>query len=525
MVSRQVEPLRNHSGFVLARDKIVATTLLLIIGCAPQFGPVPRPAAVPLFVRVDSPFRAPLRRTKMMLHGASRYSLAFALLALPAVASAQAFGLNEIGSCALARGFAVTGAVCDDASTIYWNPGAMPSKNGFSFYGGAAIIKLNGAFTRDTSFRRYEANAPAAAVPHVFLNYRSGKAAYGIGVYVPYGLTSQWGDDFPGRFSAKKASLQTIYVQPNFSYQVTDNWSIGGGPVIGRSSVELVQGIDLSSTPTSAGGPTFGNLGIPKYTEFARATLKGSATAYGFNVGVHGNVTPNWQVGIRGLSQVSFAYDDADATFAPVITGLTLAANNPLGAPAGAPVDALLAAQFTTGALVAQKVKTNIQHPAQVQVGVGYTGFANTTLSVDYDYVGWKSFRQLPVNFQGPAPSKVLVENYNNTSSIRFGAEQRYAGGAALRAGFAAAASAAPPETVTPLLPEMDRALGMIGGALPLTGGLSLDATYSHIFTNGSRGRIDERSATSTTAQALALSSGAYTLSANIVSLSLKFGF
>ncbi len=462
----------------------------------------------------------------MTLHGASRYSLALALLAMPAAASAQAFGLNEIGSCALARGFAVTGAVCDDASTIYWNPGAMPSKNGFAFYGGAAIIKLDGSFTRDTSFRRYEAQAPTATVPHVFATYRSGKAALGLGVYVPYGLTSEWGDDFPGRFSAKRASLQTIYIQPNLSYQVTDNWSIGGGPVIGHSSVELVQGVDLSAIPTSTGGPTFGQLGIPKYTEFARASLKGSAMAYGFNVGLHGRINKDWQMGIRALSQLSFAYDDADATFTAVPTGLVLAAGNPEGAPAGTPVDAIVASQFTSGALVNQKVKTNIQHPAQLQVGVGYTGFANTTLSLDYDYVGWKSFRQLPIDFQGATtPDKVLQEDYNNTSSIRMGAEHRYLSGAALRAGFAAAASAAPPETVTPLLPEMDRALGMIGGGLPLAGGFSLDATYSHIFTNGSRGRIDERAPGSTTAQALALTSGAYTLSANIASFSLKFAF
>ncbi len=461
----------------------------------------------------------------MTLQSASRYSLALALLAMPAAASAQAFGLNEIGSCALARGFAVTGAVCDDASTIYWNPAAMPSKNGFSFYGGAAIIKLNGSFTRDTSFRRYEAQAPTATVPHIFANYRTGKMALGLGVYVPYGLTSEWGDDFPGRFSARRASLQTVYVQPNLSYQLTDNWSIGGGPVIGHSSVELVQGIDLSGLPTSASGPTFGQLGIPKYTEFARVSLKGSSMAYGFNVGVHGRFNKDWQMGIRALSQVSFAYNDADAVFTPVLTNLSLAAGNPFGVPAGTPVDALVASQFTTGALVNQKVNTNIQHPAQIQVGLGYTGMANTTLSVDYAYVGWKSFRQLPVTFQGPAPSKVLQEDYNNTSSIRLGAEHRYLSGAALRAGFAAAASAAPPVTVTPLLPEMDRALGMIGGALPLAGGFALDATYSHIFTNGSRGRIDERAAGSTTAQALALSSGAYTLSANIASFSLKYAF
>ena len=43
----------------------------------------------------------------MTFHRASRYTLALALLALPAVAGAQAFGLNEIGACALSRGFAV----------------------------------------------------------------------------------------------------------------------------------------------------------------------------------------------------------------------------------------------------------------------------------------------------------------------------------------------------------------------------------------------------------------------------------
>jgi len=461
----------------------------------------------------------------MTLHRALRYTIALVLLGMPAVAGAQAFGLNEIGSCAIARGLAVTGAVCDDPSTIYWNPGAMPKKDGFTFLGGAAIIKIDGSFTRDTSFRSYPATAPTAVAPHVFLNYRSGKAAYGIGMYVPYGLTSQWGDDFPGRFSAKKAALQTIYVQPNISYQLTDNWSVGGGPVIGHSTVELIQALDLSSQFAQA-GVTFGNLGIAKYTEFGRATLKGSAMAYGFNLGLHGKLTPTWEMGVRFLSQLSFDYNGADATFAQTPTGLTLAAGNPLGAPAGYPVDALLASQFTgSGALTAQKVNTQIRNPAQIQLGFGYTGFEHTTLSMDYAYVGWKSFNQLPVNFQGPAPSKVLQEDYNNTSSIRLGAEHRYSGGAALRAGVSASTSAAPPETVTPLLPEMDRQLAMIGGYLPLMGGFGMDAAYSHVFTPGSRGRIDERAANSTSVQALALNSGWYALSANIWSFSLKYSF
>jgi long-chain fatty acid transport protein len=467
---------------------------------------------------------------EMTLHRTLRYTLAFALLGPPAAAGAQAFGLNEIGSCAEARGFAATAAPCDDASSIYWNPGALPKTRGFSIYGGAAIIKIKGDFTRDTSFTTYNAEVPTAIVPHFFLDYRgAGKLAFGLGAYVPYGLTSQWGDNFPGRFSAKKASLQTIYVQPNIAYQLTDNWSVGGGPIYGHSTVELVQAVDLSSqTATVVNGIpiTFGQLGIPKYTEFARASLKGSASAWGFALGVNGKLTPTWEMGVRFLSQLSFNYDNADATFEVRPTGLVLAANNPLGAPPGTPVDALLASQFTgTGPLTAQKVSTQIRHPAQIQAGFAYTGFEGTTLSLDYAYVGWKSFNQLPVTFKGTAPSKVLVENYNNISSIRLGVEHRMTNGVALRGGLSAATSAAPNETVTPLLPEMDRGYGMFGAGIPLMGRFALDAAYAHVFASGRRGRIDERAAGSTSAQALALNSGVYSLNANILSFSLKASF
>jgi long-chain fatty acid transport protein len=458
----------------------------------------------------------------MTLHRVSRFVLTIGLLATPGLAHAQAFGLNEIGTCAISRAFANTSAPCDDASTIYWNPGAIPKTRGLSVLAGAAVIPLEGDFTQDTTFRRYDADIPTAVVPHVFANYRSGgRLAFGVGVYVPYGLTSQWTDDFPGRFAARKASLRTIYVQPNIAFQLTEGWSVGIGPVIGHSSVELVQAVDLSQQRTSATGPTFGQLGIPKRTEFARATLKGDAMAYGVNLGFHGRLTPTWEVGGRFLSQVGFKYDDADATFEARPTGLTLAANNPLGAPAGTPVDALLAGQFTgSGALTSQKVQTRIMHPAQAQLGFGYTGFPNTTISVDYAWVGWKSFKELPVDFQGGATDRVLLENYNNTSSLRIGADYRFTNGAAVRAGFAAAASAAPDVTVTPLLPEQDRSYGTIGGGYPITSRLTVDGAYMRIHTPGRRGRIDERVSAAQTADQL--NNGSYTLRANIFALSLK---
>src|SRR5438105_10147442 len=197
------------------------------------------------------------RRMEMPLHRSTRYLAVIATLALATPrAHAQGFGINEIGSCAASRSFAVTGSPCKDASAIFWNPGAtVGGAKGWSFLAGAAAIMIDGSFTQDTTFRKYKGDVPTAIVPHVFVNYQpaNSKLSYGLGVYVPYGLTSQWTDSFPGRFLAKKAALSALYIQPNVAYQINSKWSVGGGPVIGRSSIELVQGIDLSSQLAAAG--------------------------------------------------------------------------------------------------------------------------------------------------------------------------------------------------------------------------------------------------------------------------------
>jgi long-chain fatty acid transport protein len=458
----------------------------------------------------------------------SRWLLTCAAFAAPATLSAQAFGLNEIGACAISRAFATVAAPCRDASTIFWNPAGGAMIDGWNVVAGVASIALNANFHQDTTGGRFDANAPTKYVPHVFVNYHEAgsQLAYGLGVYVPYGLTSQWPDNFPGRFYAQKASLQTIYVQPNISWQIDSTWSVGGGPIYGHSSVELIQALDLSPRFAQP-GVTFGQLGIAQFTQFATAQLKGSASGFGAQIGVRGRIDNSWSVGLRLLSPITFNYDNADATFTQVPTGLLLGADLP-GTPIkqGTPIDALVAPQFSTGgALIAQKVKTKITHPAQIQAGVAYSGFKNWLLEGDYEWVNWKSFDKLPITFSNSptTPSDTLIQNYNNTSGIRLGAEYTLpSDGWKLRAGFAGAASAAPPETVTPLLPEQDRYYFNLGIGIPLGKKMILDGAYSRVGTNGARGRIVERTPTQTADQ---VNSGVFTISANIFAVTFKASF
>src|SRR5204863_4616287 len=136
----------------------------------------------------------------MQRHRLTRYLALIGSLALaPAIAHAQAFGLNEIGSCAFARGFSATSAPCNDASTIFWNPAFAAGLKGTSLYAGAAAINISAKFTRDSALGGHDADVPTQIVPHVFLNRAIGSnMAAGLGIYVPYGLTSQWKSDFPG---------------------------------------------------------------------------------------------------------------------------------------------------------------------------------------------------------------------------------------------------------------------------------------------------------------------------------------
>jgi long-chain fatty acid transport protein len=314
-------------------------------------------------------------------------------------------------------------------------------------------------------------------------------------------------------------------VQPNISYAINDRWSVGAGPVYGHSTVELIQALDLSEQVASAGPPVvrFGQLGIPARTEFARAQLEGTANAFGGHIGFFGRPNERWTVGVRFLTPLEFEYDDADATFTQTQTDIVLPPANPINPGTAVDIDALVAPQFQAGGvLVAQGVQTRITHPAQVQGGVGYSGFQNWLISADYAWTGWRRFKELPVEFQGPASvnNRILIEDYNNTSAIRLGAQRTFTGGSTLRLGFSGVASAAPDETVTPLLPEQDRAYGSIGGSYPVTSKLTIEGAYLKVFAGGKRGRIIERTARTQTANQL--NSGVYELDANVFSVSLK---
>jgi long-chain fatty acid transport protein len=476
-------------------------------------------------------------------------ALAAPVLLAPASAGAQGFGLNEIGTCSVMRAGAGVAAPCQDASRIYWNPAAAVRLEGVDLLVGAAAVLLNGSFQQDVTGTVYPGDVPVEVPPHLFATYRVlPRFSVGLGVYVPYGLTSQWEETFPGRFSALKASLATPYIQPNFAFDVVPGrFSIGGGPVFGIAEVELQQSIDLASTPTGQALPdgtpiTFGMLGFARGTEFARATIHGHDLAVGFNVGAHWQVTDAVSLGARYLSELDFEFNGGVAEFEQIETGLILPANGPITGPdgrplpGGTPLDAVLAPQFRYPAPLSRRItKTAIPHPAQAQVGLGIRATDALTLNLDYAWVGWSAFQELPVDFQSnlapgtpdnPAatpPDRVLIEDYEDSWAVRGSVDYVFGNGWTGRLGSSYVKTPVPDVSVTPLLPDMDRYNFAGGVSIPFGNRYALDLGYLRVETPGRRGRIVERESREQTAEAL--NSGWYSLNANIVSVSFKADF
>jgi long-chain fatty acid transport protein len=367
----------------------------------------------------------------------------------------------------------------------------------------------------------------------------SPRVAAGLGVYVPYGLTSQWRGDFPGRFLALRASLATIYVQPTLALDVIPNrLSIGGGPIFGHSNVELFQAVDLSQQ-LLPGSTTlrFSNAGIPAGTEFARANLKGDANAWGAQFGGQLKLTNTLDVGVRWLWALYFEYDDAEATFTQTMTRIVLPAGSLPGQTTALPIDALLAPQFSTagstpGALTTRPGSSAIKHPGQVQVGLNWSGLPRTNLALDYTWFSWSDFDVLPVQFGGtnPPPSRTIIEDFDDAQRIGVSVDHvldnRLIGGRvnnwAIRAGFSAAKTPAPDYTVTPLLPDQDRKNYNIGLGIPLGSRFGLDVAYLKVDTDGRRGRIIDRESGQSAED---VNSGFYRLNANIWNASLRARF
>jgi long-chain fatty acid transport protein len=446
-----------------------------------------------------------------------------AVLAMPRMVEAQGFSVNEHGSCTMGRGGTGVASPCQDGSAIVYNPaGLIVAKGKGVASAGATLITPTGDFTNSTTGVTSELMSETTPVPSVFVGYGlSDKFGIGLGVFAPYGLAIDWPLSFEGRFLGYHSSIKGIYVQPTAAYQVNKWLQLGAGLDITSASVGLNQRVDLASQE-AAPGVSFANLGIAYGTDFADVQLEGNAMSVGYSLGIIINPIKRVSIGARYLSKQTVDITDATATIAQVPTGLVLAPGNPLGLPAGTPVDALVAPEFQPGGpLVNQGGATVVPFQAQLTFGVTLQATDKLKLLGDVGIQYWNAFDVLPLSFE-ILPADTIVESYRNSTSWRAGAEYMVSAKTTVRAGFISHNAAAPDQTVTPNLPEGPRTEFTAGVGSHLTDRWAFDFAYQYIDQADRQGRTSDGGMAVPTA---ALNNGLYTFKANLFGLTLTYSF
>lgn len=455
------------------------------------------------------------------------FALLFFLAVPPSSVHAQGFGVFEQGACVMSRAEATVADACGDGSSIYYNPANVVHNDGIVISVGATAVLASGDYTSGVTGEVSELQNDPIYVPHLFGSYRINDAlAAGLGVYVPYGLATQWNRSFEGAFEGYDNGVQAIYIQPTISYRVTDRLSVGGGPIVTVSEVELNQVLDLSAqtVPGSAdpltGQPPlfFSQLGVPHHTAFADVKLEGkNAVGYGANIGATFEVTPRLSFGARFTTPIKVTFD-GDASFNQIDTGITL--------PDGTPIDqVLLITQFDetneNAGLVSQSVETELTFPAQLIVGLSFDATERAKLLLDYQWNGWSSLDVIPLDFENDALDSERELNYDNTSALRFGAQYDVRDDLTVRGGYLFNTAAAPEATVTPLLPENDRNHFTLGLTYQPTDLFEVSAAYQRLMQNDRIGRVRDVRPGENVEDLAELNEGLYSFGANLFGVTL----
>ncbi|MBA2626463.1 MAG: outer membrane protein transport protein [Gemmatimonadales bacterium] len=453
-----------------------------------------------------------------------------AVVLSPRGASAQGYGVYEQGACVMGRAGTGVASACADGSSIFFNPAGIAGTTRQQLSVGGTLIAPSGTFTNDLS--GFESSLKKAVYPVPNLYYvrpvGGGRASLGLGVFAPYGLTTEWNDDFEGRFLGYKSRIAAIYIQPTAAFKLGPRVSFGAGFDLSLVKVQLRQRADLSTQIAKAPFTTFANLGIASGTDFADVNLNGSSTGMGYHLGLMIEPVDHLSFGARYLSRQLVKFDDAKATITQVPTNITLAANNPItlnpatGTGPAIALDDLLAAQFQPGGLlVDQTGVTYLRLPEQLVLGTAWQATPKAKLLFDFQYTNWTTFNQLALDFE-LLPARTLREAFRKSYGFRFGGEYALSEGTTVRAGYYTHGAAAPAETVTPNLPEGPRNSATIGLGTNLMRNMRVDLAYQYIDQANRRGRSIDGGTTEPTA---AVNNGLYKFHAHLVGATFAFAF
>ena len=379
-------------------------------------------------------------------------ALAVAVGALSSQAMAAGFALNEQSISGMGTSFAGRSSSADDATTLFGNPAGMSRlKREEVSFGMAAIhaktdIKDTSATTAigtPVSGSNDGDMVPFTAVPMgYYVKPIDDKWAVGVGLYVPFGMITDYESGYQGRYHGDYSEVRVITVQPTISYRFNEKLSVGFGPTLNRIDGELQSATYL--------GP-----GIPD----ARVSVKGDDTAVGFNAGILYEFTPHTRMGLTYRSKVEYTLEGN--TELKEGFGLTQ-----LGGKYDASLD------LTTP----ESIDVSVTHELNDQ----WTLYAGAMLT------RWSRFEAIVIENEGlpSGPLNPIVEDqeWHDTWSYALGAAYKLNREWTLRTGLAFDQSPTNNVDRSPRIPSGDRTAVSFGVGWNPTDDITVDLAYSYLW-------------------------------------------
>lgn len=420
---------------------------------------------------------------------------------------AAGFQLKENSVKSQGSSFAGTAAKTGDSSVVTNNPAVMTQFEGSTFQIDVTAIDLNYEFegTATDAFGRpmtggNGGNAGGVTpVPAMsYIRKLDNGVALGAMVSAPFGLKTEYDDNWVGRYFAHTSDVQIVDLALSGAIDITDRFSVGIGAIISRADVTLSRSVDfgtlLYSNPQTRPLP----FALPQAAD-GFVEIQGDDTSLGWLVGAHFRPTDSFALGVSYRSEIDY---DLVGTADWTVPGNVAAV---FGA---SPMTAPLFQDGPGGAALTT--------PSVLQVGAHWQVNEQFALSASWAETGWSSLREVRIEFENPDPDAVEPFEWSDSTFVSLGAEYKLNDRWTLRGGIADDQTPTSLVHRTPRLPDDDRRWYSIGATWAVSDALDVNFAFSHLKPDDPR--VD---ATSSGSRIV----GPYDGSANLYGVSAQYRF
>lgn len=383
--------------------------------------------------------------------------------------AASGFALREQSGSALGNAFAGATAGAEDISYMFFNPAGLTRHQGSqiaattslivpqarfhsgsgSTAGGTPIRGSNGGgdVTEDMILPAFYAMWDAQRDLGLSQNVR-----LGVGVNAPYGLETEYEEQWIGRYHALHSHLETVNVNPVVAWEALPGLSIGGGVQFQYVDAKLTNAVDFGTIGAAVGVP-----GLRPTQADGWAKVDGDDYGWGYNFGVLYEPWVGTRVGAAYRSAIHHRLD-GDERFSNVPAPLR-------------------------GTFRNTSAEAALDLPETVSFGIHQDISNSVSVMGEAAWTRWSRFNELRITFDNtPQPESMTEEEWEDTWFFALGATWRPDDQWALKLGIAYDEDPVPDRTRTPRVPSSDRKWISVGATYEPFSNLKLDIGYTHVF-------------------------------------------